>query len=111
MGPGSLIQYFHRTAKDFLGSDEIWAKLVLETAKMNFNPNVAMMGSHLWCIEIRIAFSAESAQNFVQYDVEASPHVAGFMVYAFLLNWQRFCDVVIELYYQEVWLVLDNIYM
>ena len=28
-----------------------------------------------------------------------------------LLNWQRFCEVVIELYYQEVWLVLDNIYM
>ena len=28
-----------------------------------------------------------------------------------LLNWQRFCEVVIELYYQEVWLVLDNIYI
>ena len=27
-----------------------------------------------------------------------------------MLNWQRFCEVVIELYYQEVWLVLDNIY-
>ena len=26
-------------------------------------------------------------------------------------HWQRFCEVVIELYYQEVWLVLDNIYM
>ena len=29
---------------------------------------------------------------------------------ALLLNWQRFCEVVIELYYQEVWLVLDYIY-
>ena len=28
-----------------------------------------------------------------------------------LLNWQRFCEVVIELYYQEVRLVLNNIYM
>ena len=28
-----------------------------------------------------------------------------------MLNWQRFCEAVIELYYQEVWLVLDNIYM
>ena len=28
-----------------------------------------------------------------------------------MLNWQRFCEVVIELYYQEVWLVLDNIYI
>ena len=28
-----------------------------------------------------------------------------------VLNWQRFCEVVIELYYQEVRLVLDNIYM
>ena len=28
-----------------------------------------------------------------------------------MLNWQRFCEVVIELYYQEGRLVLDNIYM
>ena len=36
--------------------------------------------------------------------------LASHMTYI-LLNWQRFCEVVIELYYQEVRLVLDNIYM
>lgn len=42
-----------------------------------------MMISCLWYIKIQIAFSAESAHNFVQYDVEAAPHVAAFMAYAF----------------------------
>lgn len=83
MGPGSFIQYFHRTAKDFLESEEVWTKLLLWTAKTDFNPSISLMRSCLWSVKIQIAFSAEAAQNFVEYDVEAHEHIAAFMAYAF----------------------------
>ncbi|KAH6698160.1 hypothetical protein BKA61DRAFT_530992, partial [Leptodontidium sp. MPI-SDFR-AT-0119] len=51
MGPGSVIQYFHRTAKDFLESAEVWSKLLMETENTNFNPNVALMRSQLLYIK------------------------------------------------------------
>jgi hypothetical protein len=44
---------------------------------------VPRIRSCLWDIKVQIAFSAESAQEFIQYDVEASPQVWCFMAYAF----------------------------
>jgi hypothetical protein len=82
MGPGSLIQYFHRTAKDFLESEEVWARLLSKTSQTDFNPNVAMMRSSLWYIRIQIAFSAESAQRFIRYEIDASTYVTSFLAYA-----------------------------
>ena len=72
MALDSSIQYFHRTAKDFLESEEIWAKLSLATAKTNSNPNIAMMRSCLMNIRLRIAFAAESAQRCIGYELDAS---------------------------------------
>jgi hypothetical protein len=82
MGPGSLIDYFHRSAKDFLESDEVWAKLLTETENTNFNPAVALMRSCLRYIKVHIAFSDESIESFIHNDVEASPRVVAFMAYA-----------------------------
>jgi len=41
----SLVRYFHRTARDFLETEEIWSKLLLQTSSTNFDPNTAMMRS------------------------------------------------------------------
>jgi hypothetical protein len=82
MGPGSLIDYFHRSAKDFLESDEVWAKLLTETENTNFNPAVALMRSCLRYIKVHIAFSDESTESVIHNDVEASPRVVAFMAYA-----------------------------
>ena len=50
---------------------------------------------------------ASSWTDVITRGIASGKTVLGYV----LLNWQRFCEVVIELYYQEVWLVLDNIYM
>jgi hypothetical protein len=44
-GPKSFIQYFHRTARDFLHTDVYWSKIQVQTRNTNFNPNVSMMQS------------------------------------------------------------------
>jgi hypothetical protein len=41
----SLVRYFHRTARDFLETEENWSKLLLQTSSTDFNPNTAMMRS------------------------------------------------------------------
>jgi len=82
MGPTSLINYFHRTAKDFLESDEIWAKLISETEGTDFDSSVALMRSYLWYIKTQIVFSAELAENFIYKDVEAAPQAVAFMACA-----------------------------
>ncbi|KAE9364418.1 hypothetical protein N431DRAFT_421379 [Stipitochalara longipes BDJ] len=41
----SLVCYFHRTARDFLETEEIWSKLLLQTSSTDFDPNTAMMRS------------------------------------------------------------------
>ena len=51
--PNCLIQYFHRTARDFLEGESTWCKLLMHTSTTNFNPHVAMMRScvlTLWSI-------------------------------------------------------------
>jgi hypothetical protein len=82
MGPTSLIDYFHRTAKDFLESEDVWAKILSETENTDFNPCVTLMRSSLWYIRVQIAFSEQSASYFIYDDVEASPQVRSFMAYA-----------------------------
>jgi hypothetical protein len=41
----SFVRYFHRTARDFLETEEIWSKLLLQTSSTDFDPNTAMMRS------------------------------------------------------------------
>jgi len=82
MRPTSLINYFHRTAKDFLESDEIWAKLISETEGTDFDPSVALMRSYFWYIKTQIAFSLELAETSIYNDFEAVPQVMAFMVCA-----------------------------
>jgi hypothetical protein len=45
IGPNCLIQYFHRTARDFLEGESTWCKILMHTSSTNFNPHVAMMRS------------------------------------------------------------------
>jgi len=87
LGPRSRVDYFHRTAKDFLQSSEVWTQLLSETADTEFDPTVALMRSCLWYIKIQIALSAALAQEFIYREVEASDHAVGFMAYALYANW------------------------
>lgn len=82
MGPNSLIDYFHRTAKDFLESEDVWATILSETENTDFNPCVTLMGSSLWYIRVQVAFSEQSASYFIYDNVEASQQVRSFMAYA-----------------------------
>jgi hypothetical protein len=84
VGLTSLVQYFHRTAKDFLESEEIWTKLLSQTAQTEFNPNVAMMRSCLYGIKLRIAFSPNTLQSFLGSG--APRYVARFMAYAIVAD-------------------------
>jgi hypothetical protein len=86
LGPRSLVQYFHRTAKDFLQSDEIWTQLLLETQYTEFDPNVVLMRLCLWYIKVQIAFSAVLAQESIYREVEVSAYAVGFMTYALYAN-------------------------
>jgi hypothetical protein len=54
-GHDSRIQYFHRTAADFIESDSYWPQLLLETRNSNFDANVLMIKSCLLSIEFGIA--------------------------------------------------------
>ena len=82
IGPNSSIEYFHRTAKDFLESQDVWATILSETENTDFNPCVTLMKSCLWYIRVQIAFSEQSASDFIYEVVEASPQVMSFMAYA-----------------------------
>jgi hypothetical protein len=61
----SLVQYFHRTARDFLETEVVWSKLLLQTAGTDFDPNVAMMKSCLMSLEMGIL--KELTRDFLVY--------------------------------------------
>jgi hypothetical protein len=52
MGPSCLIQYFHRTARDFLETKFCWCTLLIHTANTDFNPNVALMRACILALHI-----------------------------------------------------------
>jgi hypothetical protein len=82
MGPISLVQYFHRTAKDFLESEEVWPQILLWTKNTDFSPSVALMRSCLWSIKVQISLNAAFFHKSIHREVEASAHAVGFMTYA-----------------------------
>jgi hypothetical protein len=65
----AAVQYFHRTARDFLETDVIWSRLLLQTAGTDFEPNIAMMRSSLMCL--RMGIPSELTRDFLVYAVHA----------------------------------------
>jgi hypothetical protein len=61
----SLVQYFHRTARDFLESKATWSRLLLQTAGTDFDPNVALMISSL--MSLRFGNPQELSRDFLVY--------------------------------------------
>lgn len=82
IGPSSLVNYFHKTEKDFLESEEIWEKLISKTEGTGFNHSVALMRSCVWHINPQIAFSVELSGDCIDEYIEAASKVAAFMTYA-----------------------------
>ena len=68
-----------------------------------------MASTRIYCPDGHLGFRMAWMAAWLSVKMVHLPGVT--IVVYILLNWQRFCEVVIELYYQEVWLVLDNIYM
>ncbi|CZR65405.1 uncharacterized protein PAC_15305 [Phialocephala subalpina] len=63
-GPKAKIEYMHRTARDFLHSDDYWPHLLANTAKIPFNSYVSLMRSGvLWIARNRQ--HSESAKTMV----------------------------------------------
>jgi hypothetical protein len=50
--PSSLVQYLHRTARDFVEGANHWPKVIADTAETAFDPSVAMMKSCLCSLNI-----------------------------------------------------------
>jgi hypothetical protein len=77
IGPNSLIQYFHRTTRDFLEKDQHWSRLLLQT-KVDFNPNTAMMRSCLVSIQFNLQTAIQAGQplakDFLIYSYHADTY-------------------------------------
>lgn len=50
--PSSLVQYLHRTARDFVEGANHWPEVIADTAETVFDPSVAMMKSCLCSLNI-----------------------------------------------------------
>jgi hypothetical protein len=61
----SLVQYFHRTARDFLESKATWSKLLLQTAGTDFDANVALMRSSM--MSLRLGNPQQLSIEFLVY--------------------------------------------
>jgi hypothetical protein len=71
IGPGSLVQYFHRTTKDFLEKEEIWSKILMQT-NADFNPNFALMrGCYVF---FQFSRDPTLANDFMIYSYHADEH-------------------------------------
>jgi len=80
----SLIEYFHRTARDFLETDVIWSKLLIQTAGTDFDPNVAMMRS---CImSLRLGSCIDLTKDFMIYAQHADKHTNSHDIQSALLD-------------------------
>jgi hypothetical protein len=88
--PRSLIQYFHRTAREFLEKDEHWSRLLRQT-KADFNPNFAMMRSCL--VEVKFETSARAQKDFMIYSYHAESHTESHSAQVALLD--QFNEIVI----------------
>jgi hypothetical protein len=71
IGPDSLVQYFHRTTKDFLEKEEIWSKILMET-NADFNPNFALMrGCYVF---FQFGLDPTLVNDFMIYSYHADEH-------------------------------------
>ncbi|PMD32009.1 hypothetical protein L207DRAFT_471340 [Hyaloscypha variabilis F] len=78
------IEYFHRTARDFLEKEKIWSKLLLWTAQTDFDPNVAMMRS---CImSLRIGDCPNLTKEFMFYARQAAKHTRSHRIQTALVD-------------------------
>ena len=95
-GVPSLIRYFHRTAKDFLEQETHWCKILMQTANMDFNPNVCMMRSCLRSIQFAIAnnllYNPALSRDFLVYSYHADSDYQSHETQVFLLD--KFNDTV-----------------
>lgn len=77
-GPTSLVQYFHRTARDFLEKDTHWRKILLQTVNTDFNPNVSMMKSCIFSLRFdfgnHLAHNPDLARDVLIYAHHADSH-------------------------------------
>ena len=78
----SLVQYLHRTVRDFLETDEHWSGLLVHTARTDFDPFVSMMKS---CVQrLRILFIEYSGKPHLGRDMRVINRLAAdTMIYAF----------------------------
>ena len=80
---GSAVQYYHRTARDFLETASTWSRLLSHTSGSDFDPAVAMMRSCLMSLRLgtsaqlsstRIGTHLELTENFMTYAYHADAH-------------------------------------
>jgi hypothetical protein len=64
-----VVQYFHRTTREFLETDVIWSRLLLQTTGTDFEPNIAMMQSCL--MSLRMGTPKKLTRDFLVYAVYA----------------------------------------
>jgi hypothetical protein len=71
IGPGSLVQYFHRTTKDFLEKEEIWSEILMRT-NADFNPNFALMRASY--VSFQFGRDPTLANDFMIYSYHADEY-------------------------------------
>jgi len=102
IGPDSFVQYFHRTARDFIESESCLPKLLSYTSKTEFNPNVTMMMSCILHLHIRASLGENEheflglAEEVLIYAHHADNHTASRDVQVVLLN--QMCTLLNKYY-------------
>lgn len=79
INPHSSVRYFHRSARDFLETEENWSKIVLQTEDTNFCPSTAMMRSSF--IELQLPPYLIEAEGPI-FQVSVAHRLAAFLTYA-----------------------------
>jgi hypothetical protein len=79
----SAVQYYHRTARDFLETQSTWSRLLSHTSGSDFDPAVAMMRSCIMSLRVGtstqlsstgIGTHLELTENFMTYAYHADAH-------------------------------------